>query len=88
MNIYPVYEALFLGSNDCMCHTIVRVAALSKRDGRKKLLAIQNSRSNTLGLIGRWAEEYNSYVGNDNEVTLVKGVRATSLRYTDFKYTF
>ena len=86
MKTYPIYEAKFLGSSDCMCAVNVRVAARNKRDAAKKLLAIQNARSNTIGPIGRWSEEYKTNVRDETAISIVKETRSTKLDHVEYKY--
>lgn len=86
MTTYPVYEALFLGSNDCMCHIRVMMAAKDKRDALRKFKTKQNARGNTLGKIGRWDAEYKTNVCDETAVKLIRSIIATTLSWNDHQY--
>jgi hypothetical protein len=86
MITYPVYQATFGGSSDCMCHVRVRVAAKDKRDARRKLLAIQNTRSNTIGKMVRWSDVHKTNVLDDTAIILVRELRTTAPDWRDYQY--
>lgn len=90
MITYPIYEALFLGSSDCLCPVRVHMAAKDKRDTKRKFLIKQNQRYNTIGTMGHKSGEHGSYVTDDGraQIKLVHGLRATKLTYEQSHYHY
>jgi len=86
MITYPIYQATFGGSSDCMCSVLVRVAAKDKRDARRKLVAIQNERGSTICKIVRKSDYLNALVHDDTAITLVRELRATAPNWRATQY--